>query len=293
MNSCTSIREAFVWASSFLYSHGNESPEFEAEVLLRSLLNMNRTEFYMQWNRPFSADIQVRFEEWIQRRIQGEPIQYILGNQEFYGRSFRVTPSVLIPRPETELLVEGILEEGKRLFPNERVSVAEVGTGSGCIAISIALEAPNWLITSVDLSSDALEVANINASSYGVLERVRLLQGNLLLPFTDKDQYEIFVSNPPYIASQEVDELEVQVREYEPRLALDGGEDGLEPYRQICRELGSWERLQLIAFEIGADQGKAVYDLVTQIPGVVRAEVRQDYARRDRMVFAWRNSMGN
>lgn len=290
MHTGQTIREAFAWASSFLRKRGTESPEFEAEVLLRRLLGWNRTELFTRMKEPFPSHLELKWINWIERRVHGEPIQYIVGDQEFYGRVFAVTPAVLIPRPETELLVEGILQEGKKLFGDEPVRVAEVGTGSGCISISIALEASSWTVSTVDLSSEALRVARENAVSYDVLERVELLQGNLLEPLMTKaDQFQIFVSNPPYISSREMLGLERQVRDFEPHLALHGGEDGLNPYRLICKDLDSWKNLRLIAFEIGADQGKAVENLVQSISGVVKTEIRRDYAGFNRMVFGWRS----
>lgn len=290
MHTGQTIREAFAWASSFLLKRGTESPEFEAEVLLRRLLGWDRTQLFTRMTEPFPSDLETRWKSWVERRVQGEPIQYIVGDQEFYGRDFIVSPAVLIPRPETELLVEGVLQEGKSLFGHQPVCIAEVGTGSGCISISIALEASSWTITTVDLSSEALGVAYKNASSYGVLERVELLQGDLLEPLMPMaDQFQIFVSNPPYISSCEMLELEKQVRDFEPHLALHGGEDGLNPYRLICEGLALWKNLRLIAFEIGADQGKAVESLVQSIPGVFKTEIRRDYAGLDRMVFGWRS----
>ncbi|MDQ0418376.1 release factor glutamine methyltransferase [Croceifilum oryzae] len=289
MHTGQTIREAFAGASSFLRERGSDSPEFEAELLLRRLLGLNRTQLFMKMIEPFPADVAAQWSRWLERRAEGEPIQYIVGDQEFYGRVYAVNPSVLIPRPETELLVEGVLQEGKRLFGYEEVRVAEVGTGSGCISISLALEAPNWAVTTVDLSLEALEVARRNAAFYDVLERVSFVQGNLVEPLIlQKDQFQIFVSNPPYISSNEMLALEKQVRAFEPHLALHGGDDGLDPYRLLCRDLCSWANLRLVAFEIGASQGPEVERLVQSIPGISKTEIRQDYAGLDRMVFGWR-----
>lgn len=290
MHTDRTIREAFAWASSFLRKRGTESPEFEAELLLRRLLGWDRTQLFTRMKESFPSGLESKWNDWIERRVHGEPIQYIVGDQEFYGRAFSVSPAVLIPRPETELLVEGILREGKKLFGDEPVCVAEAGTGSGCISISIALEASSWTVTTVDLSAEALGVARENAAFYDVLERVKLLQGNLLEPLLPMaDRFQIFVSNPPYISSSDMLDLERQVRDFEPHLALHGGIDGLDPYRLICKDLASWKNLRLIAFEIGADQGKEVEKLVQSISGVMKTEIRRDYAGLDRMVFGWRS----
>ncbi|SFX62883.1 release factor glutamine methyltransferase [Thermoactinomyces sp. DSM 45891] len=290
MHTGQTIREAFAGASSFLRDRGSDSPEFEAELLLRRLLGLNRTQLFMKMADAFPADVTLEWDKWLARRAEGEPIQYIVGDQEFYGRVYEVNSSVLIPRPETELLVEGVLQEGKSLFGDEEVWIAEVGTGSGCISISLVLEAPNWTVTTVDLSSEALGVARRNAASYDVLERVEFMQGNLVEPLiSKKDRFQIFVSNPPYISSDEMLGLEKQVRSFEPHLALHGGSDGLDPYRLLCGDLCSWPNLRLVAFEIGASQGSEVERLVQSIPGMSKTEIRQDYAGLDRMVFGWRH----
>ncbi|MFC7440078.1 peptide chain release factor N(5)-glutamine methyltransferase [Laceyella putida] len=287
------IQEAYRRASSFLQERGGgESAAFEAELLMRRLLGMDRTRFFARFSEPFPQDRAGELAAWLERRASGEPLQYIVGDQEFYGRVFRVNPAVLIPRPETELLVETVLQEAEQRFSNDALSVVDVGTGSGAIAVTLALEKPTWHLTAIDLSLSALKVAQANAEAHGVREKICWLQGDLLAPLgAELSQVDILVSNPPYIPSRTVQTLEKQVRAFEPHLALDGGDDGLDPYRRMVETLARVEAgPQLVCFEIGADQGEAVAALLASICQEVL--VKQDLAGLDRMVVGWRPAVG-
>ena len=284
------IREAWQEASSFLQQSGIiSSPLFEAEYLMRRILGVERALFFVKLAEPWPARFEPKLKEWLRRRSQGEPLQYIVGDQEFFGRVFEVEPGVLIPRPETELLVESVLKEGEKLCSNRPLHVVDVGTGSGAIAVTLALEKPHWRVTAVDISDKALSVAKRNARKFGVKEQIRWALGSYLKPLEKEyPPIDILVSNPPYIRSEEISRLEKTVSHYEPHLALDGGADGLAPYRQMTRQLSGWPQSpRLVAFEIGADQGKDVCDLVRKMPHITRAEVRKDLAGRDRMVLGW------
>jgi release factor glutamine methyltransferase len=283
------IREAWQKASSFLQQSGTDSPQFEAEYMMRRLLGVERAAFFAKMADPWPKRLEPKFREWLKRRGEGEPLQYIVGDQEFFGRVFEVKPGVLIPRPETELLVEAVLREGEKLFAGRPVHVVDVGTGSGAIAVSLALEHPHWQVTAIDISEQALSVARQNARKFGVKERIRWVLGSYLKPLEkEHPPIDILVSNPPYIRSGEIASLDKTVSCYEPRLALDGGADGLEPYRRITRQLSGWPKSpRLVAFEIGADQGEEVCGLVRQMPRITRVEVRKDLAGRDRMVLGW------
>ncbi|WP_044641343.1 peptide chain release factor N(5)-glutamine methyltransferase [Risungbinella massiliensis] len=282
------IREAFRQASSFLQEAGVESAEFEAEYLLRRLLQLDRTSFFVRMPESFPSASFPKLNEWLERRKKQEPIQYIVGDQEFFGRTFHVSPAVLIPRPETELLVERVLQEAECWCQREQIRAVDVGSGSGCISITLASERPKWEITAVDLSSDALRMAKYNADSLEVRDRIQFLQGSFLEPV--EGPFDVLVSNPPYISQSDLLQLESQVKDYEPSLALDGGVDGLAPYRELVSQLSQKKNLPkrlLVAFEIGADQGEAVAREVQKLPGFVRVEVEQDFAARDRIVLAW------
>ncbi|MBA4495941.1 peptide chain release factor N(5)-glutamine methyltransferase [Paenactinomyces guangxiensis] len=289
MGSVCTIRQAWQWASSFLQEKGTASPEFEAELLVRRCLEVDRARFFTMWNQPWPAEVQEQLSGWLERRAQGEPIQYILGDQEFYGRLFQVNPSVLIPRPETEILVETVLQEAEKEWGDQPLHVVDVGTGSGAIAVTLAAERPHWEVTAIDVSKEALNMARQNARQHQVEERIMWIHGEYLTPLLQgKAPLDILVSNPPYIPSAEVHGLEKQVSQFEPRLALDGGEDGLDPYRVLTNQLAQWNQpVQLVCFEIGADQGKAVSTLVANIAGQGEVSVRKDLAGLDRVVAGW------
>lgn len=282
------IREAFRQASSFLQKAGLEAAEFEAEYLLRRLLQLDRTTFFVRMPEAFPTSAFPQLRDWLERRKRQEPIQYIVGDQEFYGRTFQVSPAVLIPRPETELLVERVLQEAEDWCQRQQIRAVDVGSGSGCISITLASERPDWEVTAVDVSPEALQIAKQNARQLHVYDRIRFVQGSFLEPI--EEPLDVLVSNPPYISQSDLLQLESQVRDYEPSLALDGGIDGLNPYRALVLQLSQKTNLPkrlLVAFEIGADQGEAVAGEVEKLPGLVRVEVERDYAGRDRIVLAW------
>ncbi|GIP00131.1 release factor glutamine methyltransferase [Paenibacillus lautus] len=257
-----SIREAFVEASSFLDGLRVMEPQRNAQLLLEHVLGLSGTSYYMALAEPFPADRRHALEEAINRKAQGVPAQYIIGEQEFYGRPFEVTPAVLIPRPETELLVEAVLKYGRELTlrSNERLQAIDIGTGSGAIAITLALQEPAWDLLASDISPDALEVAARNAKQLNA--GVEFRQGNLLEPFAGMAP-DIFVSNPPYIPAEDIEGLQPEVRDYEPRTALDGGPDGLNPYRIMMAQLPLLSAPpRLIAFELGMGQAEDVAELL-------------------------------
>jgi len=257
-----SVREAFVEASSFLDGMRVMEPQRNAQLLLEHVLGLSGTSYYMALAELFPADRRRALEEAINRKAQGVPAQYIIGEQEFYGRPFEVTPAVLIPRPETELLVEAVLTYGRELTPRPDggLKVVDIGTGSGAIAITLALQSKGWDVFASDISPDALEVAARNAKKLGA--QVEFRQGNLLEPFAGTGP-DILVSNPPYIPAEDIEELQPEVRDYEPRTALDGGPDGLNPYRIMMAQLPLLSAPpRLIAFELGMGQAGEVAELL-------------------------------
>ncbi len=209
----------------------------DAELLLRRAVAQDRAWMITRPDEELSPEQARQFEIWIARREQHEPIQYILGETEFYGLNFRVTPDVLIPRPETEQLVDIILEWSHRFLGRaEAVRMVDVGAGSGAIAVTLAHKMPQYAIraavTAIDLSAAALDVARQNAEINEVGERIRFLCGDLLAPVAE-ERFEIVVSNPPYVRRTDLESLPVEVRDYEPGLALFAGDDGLEVYRRL------------------------------------------------------------
>jgi len=214
-----------------------DSPRAEAEELLGRLLGLARAELYLQRARELSADEWQRLDRWLSRRARGEPVQYITGRAAFRGLDLAVDPAVLIPRPETEGLVEAVLAVLREELARWREPrVLDLGTGSGAIALAIAAEWPAAVVTATDASEEALIVARANAAACGLAERIRLLHGDWFQPVAPDERFEVIVSNPPYIAAGDRDALQIQVREYEPEQALFSGDNGLEALREIVDE---------------------------------------------------------
>ncbi|MBO8165328.1 MAG: peptide chain release factor N(5)-glutamine methyltransferase [Brevibacillus sp.] len=289
------VREALVWASSFLRQAGSKDPKFEAELLLRYLLNLDRTRFIMALPEPIASSDLEKIKQLCQRRAQREPLQYIVGGQEFFGRWFSVQPGVLIPRPETEILVEETLRYADWLWSDaSSLAVVDIGTGSGAIALTLAAERPQWRVTTIDLSEQALAVARRNAERLKVLSRVRFLRGNLAEPLmAAEERVDLLISNPPYIPSDEVDRLDPEVSRYEPRLALDGGEDGLDCYRRLAASLPRLlKQKALVAFEVGIHQAQAVRQLLIDSGVIEGVAAVTDLAGIERVVIGWRGRSG-
>ena len=230
----------------------------DAELLLMYTLKRSRTLLITHYDELLANDLSLSYAELLERRRKGEPIQYITGETEFYGLPFLVTPDVLIPRPETEHLVEKVIEMASNFVAPR---IVDVGTGSGAIAVALAHRLPHASITATDISSRALALAEENAKRNGVA--VRFLLGDLLAP-VEGERFEIIVSNPPYVAMADRDSLDVEVREYEPALALFAGEDGLEIYHRLIP--AAFDALTpggFVVLEIGYGQSTAIADLLT------------------------------
>ncbi|MCA1294065.1 peptide chain release factor N(5)-glutamine methyltransferase [Paenibacillus sp. alder61] len=256
------ISEARREASSFLAARGVAEPESNAELLLRHVLGLEGAAYLAALRDPFPLERKAEWEEVIRRKAAGEPAQYIIGEQDFYGLTFKVTPAVLIPRPETELLVEAIVQAADRLWPGGAPQAADIGTGSGAIAAALAHLRPSWRISASDISPEALAVAQENVRRLGL--DVAFKQGNLLEPFAG-EPLDIVVSNPPYIPADTIAHLQPEVRDHEPRGALDGGPDGLAPYRTMMAQLPLLPRPpRLIGFELGMGQAGEVAELLRQ-----------------------------
>jgi release factor glutamine methyltransferase len=231
----------------------------EAMSLLTHVLGCDRLFLFTNRDDALTPEQGERFRALVARRARGEPLQYITGHQEFFGLDFLVTPEVLIPRPETELLVEAALEVG----PREEAFVCDLGTGSGCIAIALLNERPRWRAVGVDLSSAALEVARRNARRHGVSERLRFVAMDLFSAFAAKAQFDLIVSNPPYVAAADLPALQLEVRAFEPRIALTPGDDPLGLIRRLLVEAPLFLRDEgFLLFEIGFGQEQAVKEAI-------------------------------
>ncbi|OJT16548.1 protein-(glutamine-N5) methyltransferase, release factor-specific [Archangium sp. Cb G35] len=275
------VRKILTWTTQHFEKRGVDAPRLTTEVLLAHALKTTRVRLYVDLDRPLEKTELATFRALIERRMAGEPTQYLTGVREFYNRPFKVDARVLIPRPETELLVEAALHK----LPKDGPGLAlDVCTGSGCIAISLAAERPQATVMATDLSADACALARENAQALGVAERVTVLQGNLYAPLPPDARFDVVVSNPPYIATTEIPTLSAEVRR-EPHMALDGGPDGLVLIRKVIE--GARRVLKpggLLAMEIGETQGEAVKALL-QAAGYADARVEKDLERRDRLAF--------
>jgi release factor glutamine methyltransferase len=275
------IRRVLDWTRAHFEKHAVDAPRLTAELLLANLLKVERVKLYMDLERPLSKEELAAYRALIQRRLAGEPTQYLIGAKEFYGRRFAVDPRVLIPRSETELLVEAAL----RAVPKDAPArVLDLCTGSGCIAVSIAADRPQASVWATDISHAALEVAKANAARHQVDGRVSFFQGDLFSAFPEDATFDVIVSNPPYIKRGDLAALQKEVRR-EPVTALDGGEDGLHLLRQIIA--AALPRLKaggLLALEIGDDQGAEVKTLLLQA-GYHDVRIEKDVAQNDRLAF--------
>ena len=237
-----------------------ERARLDAETLLLHVLGKNKAWLLTHPEEEISNDRAARYNRLVERRYAGEPIQYITGRQEFYGLPFRVTPNVLIPRAETEHLVEKVLSLASGF---DRLRIVDVGTGSGAIAVALAHRLPHAEITALDISLAALEQARANAEQNGVAGRVRFVQSDLLAAVAS-GKFEVVVSNPPYVATTDRESLSVEVREHEPALALFAGNDGLDVYRRLIpAAFAVLESGGFLAVEVGYGQSQAIAELMT------------------------------
>jgi release factor glutamine methyltransferase len=271
-------------AEQALAAAGVRSARLDAEVLLAAACGMERSAVYTRAREPLPQHCRVAFDAMLARRLAREPLQYIVGHQEFWSLDFLVTPDVLIPRPETELLVEWAV---KTLLPKSGarpLSLCDLGTGSGCIAVALARELPHATISALDVSPAALAVAGTNAHAHGVADRIRFVESRLFAAVTGV-RFDAIICNPPYVASVEGRREQPELA-WEPRLALAGGVAGLEVIAQVLAEAprhlraGGW-----LLMEMGAEQGALVADMArsAQLNDV---SVRSDYAGLPRMLIA-------
>jgi release factor glutamine methyltransferase len=233
----------------------------DAEALLLHLTGKNRAWMLAHESDDFGGCVAIQYASLLERRLAGEPIQYITGEAEFYGLPFRVTPHVLIPRPETEHLVETVIALCRGM---ERPRIVDVGTGSGAIAVGLAHELPQAQVTATDLSDAAIEIAQENAARNGLAGRIRLVQGDLLGPFAGQ-QFDVVASNPPYVSTADRATLAVEVREHEPAMALFAGADGMTMYRRLIPQAAAvLVTGGHIVLEIGYDQKQAIGNLLAE-----------------------------
>ncbi|MCK6629392.1 MAG: peptide chain release factor N(5)-glutamine methyltransferase [Anaerolineae bacterium] len=288
----TSLGDILEKAIHRLAAAGCDTPRLDAEVLLAHSLGRERTWLYLHFSDPLDENQANKIEALLRRREQREPVAYIVGHKEFFGLEFEVNPHVLIPRPETELLVETALEIYDLRFTiydfnttsdSSQFTIADIGTGSGCIAVSLAKHLPSVSIFALETSPAALSLARRNAEKHEVADSITFLSGDLLARLTEP--VDLIVSNPPYVSRSELAAAMPEVSRYEPHLALDGGEDGLDVIRLLLPQ--AREKLKpggSLLVEIGSTQGPAVRQLAQfHFPGTA-VEVRKDLAGLDRLL---------
>ena len=267
--------------SRFFASKGLENARLQAELLLAAVLGVKRLDLYLQFERPLHSSEVDRYREYVRQRLQRVPVQYITGVAAFRHLELTVTPAVLIPRPETEALVDVALE----LLPAGG-RVLDLCCGSGAVALSLAQEATVEVVAT-DVSADALEVAKANGQRCGLAERVEWHCGDLFTPLRDTEPFDLVAANPPYVRSGDLAQLAPEVRDYEPHLALDGGEDGLAYYRRIAQEAADFIRPGgHLLLEVGEGQSAAVEGLLARSARLTEVQIRPDLNQIPRVVVA-------
>ena len=267
--------------AGLLAARGVSESRLKAEFILSRAMNCRRLELPLHRKRELSPSQAEHVEAQIGRVIAGEPIQYVLGDMEFMGRLFKTDSRALIPRPETETLVEDVLSRAD-VWSSQHPAVADVGTGTGCIVLTLALEQPHGEYLAIDASADALTLARENAARLGVEERITFVRGDLLAGVQARS-LDLVVSNPPYVATAEIETLQADIRNHEPRLALDGGSDGMRVISRLvprafnCLKPGGW-----LFMEIGEDQGARVRALMLD-SGFTITNIRRDLAGHERI----------
>jgi release factor glutamine methyltransferase len=279
-----SVRRVLAWAADDLKKRGHEAARLEVELLLGNVLGLDRIGLVVQSERPLAPSELAAFRELFKRRRAGEPVAYLLGEREFYGIKLRVDARVLVPRPDTECLVEVALQRTReRSMLGQALDLC---TGSGCVAIAFARQRPTWSVTASDISPDAVAVATDNAHRSGAIRNLRVLTGSLF-EAVSAERFDLITANPPYIPVGEIASLPLDVRDFEPRLALDGGADGLDLVRKIAEQAPDYLTPGgLLALEIGADQGDAALSIL-QARGLREVELARDLAGRARVVSGY------
>lgn len=282
------IQKLIEWMMVYFEQKGIDSSRLTAELLLSYVLGVKRIELYMKFNEAVEQQHLDQLRGLVKRIGENEPYAYLIGKTEFYSMEIKVTPDCLIPRPETELLVERAIELLRAAKANRTQKLCDLCTGSGCIAVAIAKNYQNCKIIATDISDAALAVAAENVGKYNLSDRIELLCGDLFEPIIhglDDDKFDMIVSNPPYVSDAEFELLDENVKDYEPRQALYGGKDGLDIYRKIIGGLGDHLKPDgVLIMEIGYSQGQAVKQLLEPVFSEVKIE--KDISNNDRIVIA-------
>ncbi len=277
------VLDALNKSTEYLEKKVIESPRTNAEILLAHILKCKRLQLYLSFDRPLKDDEKNLYRELLQRRANHEPVQYITGIVEFYGLEFHVDKSVLIPRPETEILVETII---KNTNPDEKINILDIGTGSGNIAVTLAKHLPNSKVTAIDKSKDALKIAIKNSELNNVNEQIDFIEYDILnnQKFFAND-FNLIVSNPPYVSEEEYNNLEPELNEYEPSIALTDFSDGFIFYKSISKQAENLLTANgKLYFELGTGQSKNVKEIMEQ-NNFSNIQIIKDYQNHDRVIW--------
>jgi release factor glutamine methyltransferase len=275
------VLESIKLSTEYLGKKGVESPRINAELLLAHILKCKRLDLYLTFDRPLSDEEVTLYRSFLKRRGEYEPLQYIVGSVEFYGLPFLVNSSVLIPRQETEILVEEIIEQNKK---DPRIKILDIGTGSGNIAVALAKHLPGSKVVASDLSKDALEIAGKNSVQNGTESQVKFIENDILKSYPDEKEFDVIVSNPPYVSGNDFEKLRPELKVYEPRQALTDDADGLIYYREIS--LKAKELLRpggRLYFETGEGQSQAVRKILEE-NNYKSVMTKNDYLNIERVV---------
>lgn len=278
------------WTEQYFKDKGIESPRLDAEVLLAHVLEKQRIYLYVHFDEPLQPGELAAYREMIKKRVLRVPVAQILGEKEFMGLTFKVTADTLVPRPDTEILVQAAVDRLRAMAGEEPLRFADIGTGSGAICLSVLHYLAGTVADTVDISPAARAVAEENAASLGLADRITFHTGDLLQPLSGIS-FAAILSNPPYIPEADIVKLAPEVRLKEPHTALSGGQDGLDFYRRLAEEAPA----MLVpggftAFEVGIHQAGDVADLLKANPLIDRTEILPDYAGIDRVVVGWRKN---
>jgi release factor glutamine methyltransferase len=275
------------WTTKYLEQKGSESPRLDTEVLLAHALGCKRIDLYARHTEEASEQGRHKFRELVRQRVEGCPVAYLVGRKEFFSLEFEVNRAVLIPRPDTECVVDECLRLAKGMA---EPAVLDIGTGSGCLAVAVAKHHKTARVTAVDISPEALAVASANASKHGVAQRVRFLQGDLFAPLAASEHFDFILSNPPYIPHDDIAKLAAGVRDYEPHRALDGGADGFAVFDRLIAEAPAHLKTGgCLLIEIGSPQEGPARDRIGRHAGYELAKTIHDGSGHPRVLLArWR-----
>lgn len=277
------------WTTEYLKRHGSDSPRLDAEVLLAEALGCQRIQLYTAFDTIPGEQPRTAFREMVRRRAEGTPVAYLVGRREFYSLSFRVTPDVLIPRPETEFLVVALLDLARQHPPNEPLAICDVGTGSGIIAVCAAKHLANARVAALDISAAALAVARANAEAHGVAHRIEFVESDLFAALPAERRFDFVVSNPPYVSQAELAGLAPAVKDHEPRASLVAGERGTEVIEALLGQAA--DRLKPgghLLVEVSPMVHEAVQSLLSADDRFQPGPTIKDLARHPRVVQAVR-----